>query len=301
MESNNRGNVLSGRTLSKKLRTQLKERIDNLNPKLYQEKKPHLVAVLVGSDSASQVYIAQKEKACIEVGIKFTLINLNHESTTEQVLEVVKGINLDQTVDGCLVQLPMPKQIDQDKVIESMAVEKDVDCFHPINIGKMVLNQPRFIPATPYGIQMMIEDVGIQTQGKHCVIIGKSLIVGQPLMNLMSLESGMGATVTCCDKHTEDLGGKTSQADILIVAAGKHHLINDLNMIKDGAVVIDVGIHRIDDASKKNGYRLEGDVNYKLVKEKCSYITPVPGGVGPMTVVALLYNTFNAFKMKTGQ
>jgi len=298
MESlNNRGNVLSGRILSKKLRTQLKDRIDNLNPKMYT-RKPHLVAVLVGSDSASQVYIRQKEKACIEVGINFTLINLKEESTTKEVLETVAGVNQDDLVDGCLVQLPMPKQIDQDQVIESMAVEKDVDCFHPINIGKMVLNQPRFIPATPYGIQMMIEDVGIKTQGKHCVIIGKSLIVGQPLMNLMSLETGMGATVTCCDKHTEDLAGKTRQADILIVAAGKHHLINDLEMIKDGAVVIDVGIHRIDDSSKKNGYRLEGDVNYKLVKEKCSHITPVPGGVGPMTVVALLYNTFNAFKMR---
>lgn len=292
-----RGEVLSGRRLSAQLRVDLKERIDNvMGSKGGDGSPPCLTAVLVGSDPASQVYINQKRKACEEVGILFKLINLSEKSSTREIIIVIDQINSDDRIDGCLVQLPLPRQVDQDAVIERVSPLKDVDCFHPINIGYLALNQPKFLPATPYGIQLMIEQTGIETRGKHCVIIGKSLIVGQPLMNLMALETGMAATVTCCDRYTENLKEKTRQADILVVAAGKHHLINDVEAIKDGAVVIDVGIHRIEDSSRKNGYRLEGDVNYQLLKPKCSYITPVPGGVGPMTVVALLLNVFKAYQ-----
>lgn len=288
--------IIDGTTISNNLRVELKEKIIQVKS---QRKgtidPPHLIAILVGNDPASQVYITQKEKACLEVGIHFTLIKMDSDSTTKQVVEQVKYVNTRSDVHGCLVQLPLPKSIDTDAVIMAISPDKDVDCFHPINIGLMTLNTPRFLPATPYGIKMLLEHIKIPTRGKHCVIIGKSLIVGQPLMNLLSLESGMAATVTCCDKYTKNVAAYTSTADILIVAAGVHHLINDPAMIKEGATIIDVGIHRIPDATRKTGYRLEGDVNFDLVKEKAKFITPVPGGVGPMTVVALLYNTYTSY------
>ena len=289
--------IIDGTALSKRLRDRLKQQIQNLrqSSKSALHDPPHLVAILVGSDAASQVYIRMKEKACLEVGIHFTLIKMDSDSTTHQVVEQVKYVNNRPDVHGCLVQLPMPKQIDQDSVIHAISPLKDVDCFHPENIGLMSLNQSRFIPATPYGIQLMLEDLKIPTKGKHCVIVGKSLIVGQPLMNLLSLESGAAATVTCCDRYTEDLSFHTRSADILIVAAGVHHLIKDPDSIKQGATVIDVGIHRIPDETKKSGYRLEGDVDFVKISPKCSFITPVPGGVGPMTVVSLLYNTFKSY------
>ena len=288
--------IIDGTAISNNLRVELKEKIIQVKS---QRKgtidPPHLIAILVGNDPASQVYITQKEKACLEVGIHFTLIKMDSDSTTKQVVEQVKYVNTRSDVHGCLVQLPLPKSIDTDAVIMAISPDKDVDCFHPANIGLMTLNTPRFLPATPYGIKMLLENIKVPTRGKHCVIIGKSLIVGQPLMNLLSLESGMAATVTCCDKYTENVAAYTSTADILIVAAGVHHLINDPAMIKEGATIIDVGIHRIPDATRKSGYRLEGDVNYDLVKEKAKFITPVPGGVGPMTVVALLYNTYTSY------
>tara|TARA_R100001163_G_C5066580_1_gene205094 strand:+ start:3208 stop:4107 length:900 start_codon:yes stop_codon:yes gene_type:complete len=285
------GKILDGKSLSQKLRDRLKNKISDT------KNTPHLVAILVGEDSASHVYIKMKKKACLEVGIRFTLINLPTDTSTEIVIKEIDNINRDIDIHGCLVQLPLPKQINEQLIINRVDPQKDVDCFHPLNIGLMALNQPHFVPATPYGIQMMIEEYKIPTKGKNCVIIGKSLIVGQPLMNLMSLESGMAATVTCCDKWTENLSQYTKKADILIVAAGVHHLINNLDMIKDGAVVIDVGIHRIKDSTRKSGHKLQGDVNFEALKNKCSYITPVPGGVGPMTVVALLYNTYKAYSV----
>jgi methylenetetrahydrofolate dehydrogenase (NADP+)/methenyltetrahydrofolate cyclohydrolase len=287
---------IDGAIISNSLRMALKEKIKTIrSQRKTHTDPPHLIAILVGSDPASQVYITQKEKACLEVGIHFTLIKMDVDSTTKQVVEQVKYVNTRSDVHGCLVQLPLPKSIDTDAVIMAISPDKDVDCFHPVNIGLLTLNNPRFLPATPYGIQMLLENIGIVTRGKHCVIIGKSLIVGQPLMNLLSLEGGMAATVTCCDKYTENLTNYTKTADILIVAAGVHHLIKDPDMIKEGATVIDVGIHRISDPSKKQGYRLEGDVNYQALKDKAGYITPVPGGVGPMTVVALLYNTYTSY------
>lgn len=292
----NLGQIMDGKLISQKLRDKLKEEIDRkCRGGTKDQVIPHLNAVLVGNDSASQVYISQKEKACQEVGIKFTLIHLPEESSLDQVLTVIKRINQDSSVHGCLVQLPLPKHLDKDLIISCVSVIKDVDCFHSENIGRLVLNQPNFIPATPHGIQLMLEHYQIPTRGKNCVIIGKSLIVGQPLMNLMSLETGLAATVTACDRYTQDLTDHTRRADILVVAAGIHHLINDPEQIKHGAVVIDVGIHRITDSSRKSGYRLEGDVNYQAIKDHCSYITPVPGGVGPMTVVSLLYNTWGAY------
>jgi len=290
--------VIDGVAISQNLRLELKEKLQMIKLKSKVElDPPHLVAILVGNDPASQVYIRQKEKACLEVGIHFTLIKMDCDSTTKQVVEQVKYVNTRTDVHGCLVQLPLPKTIETDAVIMAISPDKDVDCFHPFNIGLMALNKPRFIPATPYGIKLLLEHIKVPTRGKNCVIIGKSLIVGQPLMNLLSLENDMAATVTCCDRYTENLGHYTKNADILIVAAGVHHLISDPEMIKMGAVVIDVGIHRINDRNSKSGYRLEGDVNYELIRHRAGYITPVPGGVGPMTVVALLYNTYLSYSI----
>ena len=289
------GTKLDGIDLSAKIKKDLSLNIINVRNKKEFFITPNLTAVLIGDDPASQIYIKQKQKACLEVGINFTLEHLSSTISQSDLITKISFINNDPGVHGCIIQLPIPNHLDKNIILSHVSVDKDVDCFHPENIGNMLLNRPKFLPATPYGIKLLIEHYNIPTKGKHCVIIGKSLIVGQPLANLMSLESGMAATVTICDRYTENLADHTKRADILIVAAGKHHLINDVNMIKPKSVIIDVGIHRINDANTKNGYRLEGDVNYDLLKEHCSFITPVPGGVGPMTVVALLLNTWTAY------
>jgi methylenetetrahydrofolate dehydrogenase (NADP+)/methenyltetrahydrofolate cyclohydrolase len=288
--------LIDGLTIAFDLRLELKDKIKHFKShKKYDIDSPHLVAILVGHDPASIVYIRQKEKACLEVGIHFTLVKMETYSTTHEVVEKIKYYNSRSDVNGCIVQLPLPEHIDTDSIIMAISPDKDVDCFHPYNIGLMSLKKPRFIPATPFGIKMLLEHIKVPIKGKNCVIIGKSLIVGQPLMNLLSLEHDMGATVTCCDKYTENLHHYTKRADILIVAAGVHHLINHPDMVKQGVTIIDVGIHRIFDDSLKEGYRLEGDVNFELLRHKAAYITPVPGGVGPMTVVALLYNTYYSY------
>lgn len=285
--------LLDGNLVARELKHQLQKDIG-----VWREKQIQVVlaVILVGDHGPSLVYIRQKEKACREVGIDFRLFHLAFESTTEQVLVQIDLINNDSDIHGLIVQLPLPPHVDEENVIARISPKKDVDGFHPLNIGRLVLNQNTFVPATPYGIELMLKHYHIETKGKHCVIIGKSLIVGQPLMNLISLENGMAGTVTCCDRYTENLREMVETADLLIVAAGKHHLINDPSWLKPGVVIIDVGIHRIPDQSRKRGYRLEGDVNFEAVRDQCGLITPVPGGVGPMTVVALLLNTWKAYQ-----
>lgn len=288
---------LDGIELANKIKKELTNNIKTIREKKEFFIVPHLTAILVGNDSASLIYIKQKQKACLEVGINFTLIQLPITTTLSTIISKISHINNDPTIHGCIIQLPLPDHLNKDLILSHVSIEKDVDCFHPQNIGNLLINRPKFLPATPYGIKLLLENYKIPTKGKHCVIIGKSLIVGQPLANLMAIESEMAATVTICDRYTENLSEHTKTADIIIVATGKHHLINNLKMIKENkdVVIIDVGIHRIDDSTKNTGYRLEGDVNYDLFKDNCSHITPVPGGVGPMTVVALLLNTWTAY------
>jgi methylenetetrahydrofolate dehydrogenase (NADP+)/methenyltetrahydrofolate cyclohydrolase len=257
---------------------------------------PHLAAILIGEDPPSQTYVAAKEKDCKEVGFISSVYRYNANISQEKLLEVIRFLNNDPEIDGFIVQLPLPAHIDEQKIIESIDPSKDVDGFHPINVGRMVLNIPSYLPATPYGIVTLIEHYQIETEGKHCVVLGRSNIVGTPVSILLSRKSKTGnSTVTLCNSHTPDIQAITSTADILIVAMGKKEFVT-ADMVKKDAVVIDVGIHRIPSEETKSGFRLIGDVNFKEVAKKCSYITPVPGGIGPMTRVSLLLNTLKAAK-----
>lgn len=259
---------------------------------------PHLAAIIVGDDPASMTYVSSKEKACQSVGMTSSVYNLPEATREKELLDMVNFLNNDPDVDGFIVQLPLPKHIDEQKIIEAIKPEKDVDGFHPVNVGKMVLGLDSLLSATPNGILQLLERYNIQTEGKHCVVLGRSNIVGTPMSILMGRKSKPGnATVTLCHSKTENLVEICQQADILIVAIGKPHFVTE-NMVKKDAVVIDVGIHRIEDISKKSGFRLIGDVDFDSVASKTSYITPVPGGVGPMTIAALLMNTMKAFKSK---
>jgi len=258
---------------------------------------PHLLAILIGEDPASLTYVSAKQRACESVGIKFTLIK-KKEMHEAALLDLIDQINEDNSVDGFIVQLPLLKHIDAQNVIDRICPEKDVDGFNPINYGKMARNIDAFIPATPLGIMKLLQYYDIETSGKHCVIIGRGITVGAPLAILMSKDSYPGnCTVTVCHKHTRDLQEITKQADILISAAGQPKLIT-ANMVKQGVVIVDVGITRITGTSKKNGYYLQGDVDFENVAPLCSYITPVPGGVGPMTIAALLFNVLQAVKKR---
>lgn len=259
------------------------------------ENPPHLSAILVGNDPASETYVASKEKACKSIGFTSSVYRLPEDITQEKLIEVIDFLNNDDEVNGFIVQLPLPKHIDTDYVLQKINPEKDVDGFHPVNIGRMVLGLPAYLPATPAGIMMLLEKMNIKTEGKHCVVVGRSNIVGTPVSLLMSRKSNPGnSTVTLCHSKTENLEEICKQADILIVAIGIPGFIKE-NMVKKGAVVIDVGIHRIEDESEK-GYHLMGDVDYDRVASKCSYITPVPGGVGPMTIIGLLLNTLKSYR-----
>lgn len=260
------------------------------------KKIPHLAAVLVGQNGASITYVNAKIKACEEAGIKSTLIHLSDTSSENELLEKIDQLNNDDDVDGFIVQLPLPKHIDEKKVIKAVKPEKDVDGFHPENVGRMALNLPGFIPATPYGILQLLERYNVETSGKHCVVVGRSHIVGSPISILMARNAYPGnCTVTLTHSRTVNFKEICKQADILIVALGKpEHITAD--MVKEGIVVVDVGITRIPDLSKKNGYRLVGDVKFDEVAPKCAFITPVPGGVGPMTIASLLKNTVLASK-----
>ena len=255
---------------------------------------PHLAAILVGEDGASQTYVNAKVKACEAVGFDSSLIRLSASVAEEELLAAVDRLNEDDGVDGFIVQLPLPKHINETKVIERIVHHKDVDGFHPINVGRMALNLPAFISATPNGILEILRRYNIPTSGKHCVVLGRSNIVGSPMSILMSKKAEPGnATVTLCHSRTENLEEVCQSADILIVALGKPEFITG-KFIKEGAVVIDVGITRVDDKSRARGYRLAGDVDFASVAEKCSYITPVPGGVGAVTVASLIQNTLKA-------
>lgn len=261
-------------------------------------KVPHLVAVLVGSNGASITYVNAKIEACKKVGMHSSIVRLNDTVSEKELLEEVVKLNNDKDVDGFIVQLPLPKHISEKKVTEAISPQKDVDGFHPSNIGKMMLNLPTFLPATPYGILQLIERYNIETNGKHCVVVGRSAIVGSPVANLMSRNSYPGnCTVTLTHSRTVNLPEITRTADILIVALGKPEFIT-ADMVKEGVVIFDVGITRKADSTKKSGYKLFGDVKFDEVAPKASFITPVPGGVGPMTIVSLLKNTILAAKGK---
>ncbi|RLD36603.1 MAG: bifunctional methylenetetrahydrofolate dehydrogenase/methenyltetrahydrofolate cyclohydrolase FolD [Bacteroidetes bacterium] len=257
---------------------------------------PHLAAILVGEDPASQTYVKAKEKACASVGITSSIYNLPESTSEKELLDLVEFLNSDDDLDGFIVQLPLPDHIDEKSVINAIAPEKDVDGFHPVNVGKMVLGQEALISATPNGIMELLKRYKIDTEGKNCVIVGRSNIVGTPMSILMSRKTNPGnATVTLCHSRTPNMSEIIKTADILIVAIGKQEFITAA-MVKKGAVVIDVGIHRVADATKKTGFKLVGDVMFDEVSKKASHITPVPGGVGPMTIAALLMNTLKAYK-----
>jgi len=255
---------------------------------------PHLAAILVGDDPASQTYVASKEKACKAICFTSSIYRYDADITEKKLLDVVDFLNNDPEVNGFIVQLPLPKHINAGKVLESINPAKDVDGFHPVNMGRLALGLPSYLPATPAGIMLLLERYGIETEGRHCVVLGRSNIVGTPMSLLMSRKGNPGnSTVTLCHSKTRDLGSVTLQADILIAAIGQPGFVK-ADMVKEGAVVIDVGIHRIADDSEK-GYHITGDVDFDNVAPKCSYITPVPGGVGVMTIVSLLLNTFKSF------
>lgn len=280
----------------KAMALQIKEEIANEVRQLTAAGKraPHLAAVIVGSDGASMTYVANKEKSSHEVGFTSSVYRMSESTTEKQLLESIDFLNNDPDIDGFIVQLPLPKHINEQKVINAISPEKDVDGFTPINTGRMVLGEECFLPATPMGICTLLQRYGIETAGKHCVVIGRSNIVGTPIANLLS-RKGFDCTVTICHSKTQNLKELTRQADILVVAIGRPEFVT-ADMVKEGAVVIDVGIHRVEDASKKSGYRVIGDVKHSEVDAKCSWVTPVPGGVGPLTIVSLLQNTLKAYK-----
>ncbi len=284
----------------KKIAAEIKEEIASEVKKMIDadERPPHLAAILVGNDPASETYVTSKGKACKQVGFDSSTYRFESDITEEELLETVSFLNNDPDIDGFIVQLPLPDHIDEDKVIQAIKPEKDVDGFHPVNVGRMTIGLPAYISATPNGIMELLKRTGIETEGKNCVVLGRSNIVGRPMSILMSRTTQPGnATVTVCHSRTRNLPQITAQADILIVAIGKPEFVT-ADMVKEGAVVIDVGIHRVESSETKSGFRLIGDVKYDEVAPKTSYITPVPGGVGPMTIVSLLMNTFKAHKQE---
>ena len=261
-------------------------------------KTPHLAAILVGDDGASQTYVASKVKACEEVGFRSTLVRLPGDVAEEDLLHQICACNEDPDIDGILVQLPLPAHISEQKVIETIRVEKDVDGFHPESVGRMVQGLPSFLPATPYGILLLLEHYRIETKGRHAVVIGRSNIVGRPMSVLLSRNDYPGnCTVTLCHSHTQDLKELCLRADIIVAALGRPGFLTG-DMVREGAVVVDVGITRVPDTARKSGFAIRGDVDFDSVAPRCSHITPVPGGVGPMTIAALLHNTWLACTSK---
>lgn len=284
--------LLNGNEVSKALREQISSEVKQL--KEQGKKVPHLAAILVGSDGASMTYVAAKAKDCEEVGFDSTVLRFDASITEAELLAEVEKINNNAAIDGLIVQLPLPKHINEKKVTETISWKKDVDGFHPMNVGLMFKGLPCYLPATPFGIIKLLEHYQIDTTGKHCVVIGRSDIVGKPMSALMLQKN---CTVTVCHSKTKDLNAFTQKADIVIAALGKPEFLK-ADMIKEGAIIIDVGITRVEDNTKKSGYALKGDVAFEECAAKASWITPVPGGVGPMTRIALLLNTLNAVKNK---
>jgi len=284
--------ILDGQLVSQAIKDEMKLKVAQL---IAEGKKiPHLAAVLVGNNGASETYVGSKVKTCEEIGFHSTLVRLEETISEFKLLATIEQLNNDPDVDGILVQLPLPKHISDEKVINTILPSKDVDGFHPVSVGKMVQGLPTFIPATPHGIMLMLEHYKINTKGMHAVVIGRSNIVGRPMSILLSANTNPGnCTVTICHSHTRNIKELCLEADIVVAALGKPEFVT-ADMIKDGAIVIDVGITRVPDATKKRGYALKGDVQFDTVSPKCSYITPVPGGVGPMTIAALMKNTYRA-------
>lgn len=288
--------LLDGKKAAQAIKDELK--IDVAQLATEGKKIPHLVAILVGKNGASETYIAAKIKACEEVGFKSTLIKFEDEVSSVKLLEKIEELNSDPDVDGILVQLPLPKHIPDEQVINIINPDKDVDGFHPENVGRMVQGLPAFISATPHGIMLLLKHYKIETKGKHAVVIGRSNIVGRPMSILLSSNTNPGnCTVTVCHSQTKNMKEICLQADIIVAALGKPEFIT-ADMVKEGAIVIDVGITRTEDATKKSGFKLKGDVAFESVAPKCSWITPVPGGVGPMTIAALMMNTYKSCLMK---
>lgn len=261
------------------------------------EHRPHLAAVLVGHDGGSETYVNNKVKACEACGFKSTVVRYEDDVTEQELLACVDKLNRDDDIDGFIVQLPLPKHIDEQKVIMAIDYHKDVDGFHPINVGRMAIGLPCFVSATPLGIMTLLQRYGIETSGKKCVVLGRSNIVGKPMAQLMMQKQYGDATVTVCHSHTKDIRKECLEADIIIAAMGQPAFVK-ADMVKPGAVVIDVGTTRVPDATKKKGFRLQGDVDFDSVAPKCSYITPVPGGVGPMTICSLMKNTLQAARLR---
>ena len=286
--------LIDGKSLALEIQDELAEEVK----KLLSDGKnaPHLAAVLVGADPASETYVRNKVKACERVGIISSMVRLGSDITQEKLIAEIKILNDNDDINGIIVQLPVPDHINVEQLTEAISYKKDVDGFHPVNVGRMAKNLPAFISATPYGILQLLERYKIETEGKHCVVLGRSDIVGMPMSILMARKSNPGnATVTLCHSKTHDLKEQLNQADILIAALGRPEFVTS-DMVKEGAVVIDVGITRVKDDTTKSGFRLKGDVKFDEVAPKCSFITPVPGGVGPMTVTALLMNTLKSAK-----
>lgn len=288
--------LLDGKQTSEDLKQEITEIVKDRKEKGL--KIPHLAAILVGTDGASMTYVNSKVASCKKVGFHSTLIELPEDTTEEQLLHEIEELNNDSDIDGFIVQLPLPAQIDEQKVLMAVDPDKDVDGFHPVNVGKMALDLPSFLPATPYGIMELLERYQIETSGKNVVVIGRSHIVGRPMSILLSQKRKVGdATVTLTHSRTKDLSSITREADIIVAALGIAEFLTG-DMVKEGVVVIDVGITRVPDASKKRGYRLAGDVDFQSVAPKSSHITPVPGGVGPMTIAMLLKNTLQACELR---
>ena len=289
--------LLDGRATSANLQAQIAAEVDYFVDKGWR--RPHLTAILVGEDGASQTYVANKERSCKKVGFDSTVLRLPESTTEEELLAEVKRLNNDESIDGFIIQLPLPRHIDEQKIIMAVSPAKDVDGFHPENVGRLCLGLDTFVSATPYGIMTLLEEYGIETRGKHCVVLGRSNIVGRPIANLLSAKAKPGdCTVTICHSRTQNIEQYTKSADIIIAALGVPGFLKG-DMVKEGVVVVDVGITRVP-AETEKGYRIMGDVNFDEVAPKCSYITPVPGGVGPMTIVSLMRNTLKAYKAKHG-
>lgn len=290
-------NILDGKAISAEIRAELKSRVSELKQ---QGIVPGLGVLLVGEDPASRSYVTAKERACEQAGIYSKEIKLPATATHQEILDVVEQFNQDDQIDGILVQLPLPDSSMEQSVIEAIVPEKDVDGFHPVNVGRMMLGLPAFLPCTPHGVLQILKRSGVKTNGAHVVVIGRSNIVGRPLINLLSQKSELGnATVTMCHTRTKNMAELTRQADIVVAAVGRPGTVS-AEMVKEGAVVIDVGVNRIPDATKKSGFRLVGDVEFGPVSEKASAITPVPGGVGPMTITMLLANTVESAVRRHG-
>lgn len=284
--------IIDGKKISDDIKLEIANQVKDIVSK--GNRPPHLAAILVGHDGGSETYVAHKIRACEQCGFKSTLLRFEEDVTEQDLLQAIKSLNDDESVDGFIVQLPLPKHINEQNIIEAIDYKKDVDGFHPINVGRMSIGLPCFKSATPAGIMMLLERYNIDTKGKKCVVLGRSNIVGKPVATLLMQKGNPGnATVTVCHSYTPDIKEICLQSDIIIAALGSPEFVK-ADMVKEGAVIIDVGTTRVKDDSRKSGYKLTGDVDFENVSKKCSYITPVPGGVGPMTIVSLMNNTLLA-------